>query len=476
MRRFLRNTEGSAMMLVGLGGMMLIAATGVAIDMGRVQVVQSRLSNALDAAGLAAGNGVNSGNPSTIVNNYFYANFPVGYMGATISQPTIVVSQDNSILTLDVSGTVPTTFMRIFNIDNVPVSAHSEITRSSMGLELVIVLDVTGSMSSSAGSGISKIQAAKNASTDLVNILYGSQTQIENLWVGLVPFAQAVNIGSSRGSWTSNPPSPYPSFGYGPTTWMGCVDARHLSNRDVTDDPPSVALFPKYYWDCNDSNDNSGNEINDWYGNNSNKDDCDTSGAFGYNTPLNTSHGPNKYCSQAVTPLSSNKNTVLNALTTLQPVGNTHIVLGAAWAWRMLSPRWRGLWGGEMDTNNLPLDYNTPLMNKAVILMTDGDNTITNYVRGAYGYLNQSYLGTTNQASAVTQLNNRTTQVCNSMKANGIIVYTIAFGTGVGTTAQNLLQNCATTPSHYFYSPTTTSLSAAFHQIGDSLANLRISQ
>ena len=108
------------------------------------------------------------------------------------------------------------------------------LNRANLGMELVLVIDTTGSMSSSAGSGISKMQAAKNATTDLINILYGTDNNIDNLWVGLVPFAQSVNIGTARGSWTSNPPS-YPSFGYGPTTWMGCVDARHTGGQDVTD-------------------------------------------------------------------------------------------------------------------------------------------------------------------------------------------------------------------------------------------------
>ena len=466
--RFVRSEEGSAMVLVGLAAMMLLAAAGIAVDMGRVQVVQSRLSNSLDAAGLAAGSMANSGDLNAIVQKYFYANYPMGFMGSNISNPTVVANSNNSVLELDVQGTVPTTFMRIFGIENMPVSAHSQVTRASMGMELVLVLDTTGSMSGSAGGGVSKMTAAKNASNDLLDILYGEETTIEDLWVGLVPFAQAVNIGTSHDAWTSDPSMPAP--GWGPTTWMGCVDARETDNRDVTDDTPILYPFPKYYWTCHSS-------YNGWYGNNSGHSDCDTwGGGFGYKTPLSTSRGPNKYCSQAITPLTANKNTVVSAINTLTPQGNTHIVLGAAWAWRLLSPNWKNLWGGEMDANDLPLDYGTPLMNKVVILMTDGDNTISNSTKGAYGYLSEGRLGTTNQSVAETTLNNRTLQVCTSMKNNGILIYTIAFGTDIGQTAQDMLEDCATSPDHYFYSPTAGDLDDAFHQIGDSLANLRVSQ
>ncbi len=458
---FLQAREGAVLPIVGFAVMALFGSTGIAIDMSRAQIVQTRLSNALDAAGLAAGSVANSGDIQATADKYFAANFPAGYMGSTIGAVTITPNADNSVLTLDVSGTVDTTIMQLFGVETVAVSAHSEVTRASRGLEIVMVLDNTGSMS---GTPLTEL---KSAATTMVNILYGDNETTDNLWIGLVPFSQAVNIGTSRASWTSNPSMPSP--GWGTTSWGGCVDARQASNRDVTDDPPSVALFQKYYWACHSSN-------NPWYGNNSGKNDCDTTGGgFGYNNPISVSRGPNKSCPQAVTAMTKYKTTILNGITSMQARGNTHIVLGAAWGWRMLSPRWRGLWGGEMDTDNLPLDYNTPLMDKVLLIMTDGENTIDNSNRGAYGYLSNGYLGTTNQTNAVNQLNTRLTTVCNSAKNNDIIVYTIAFG-GPGTTVENLLRNCASKPEYYFDSENGEELQSAFQQIGDSLANLRLSK
>jgi hypothetical protein len=246
------------------------------------------------------------------------------------------------------------------------------------------------------------------------------------------------------------------------------VDAREASNRDTTDDPPSVAKFPRYYWPC-DTN-------NKWYGTNTAKDNCSTSGTIKYNSSLNTtSLGPNLYCAQPLLPMTASKSTVLNNINSMQAVGNTHIGLGLAWGWRLLSPRWRGVWTGEMATEGLPQDYNTPLMTKVVVLMTDGDNTIDNSSRGAYWYLSAGKLGTTNSSTAVTQLNTRTNTVCSNMKANNVIIYTIGLGTSLNTTSKNLLKNCASKPEYYFLSPTTNELQVIFKQIGDSLANLRVS-
>ena len=47
--------RGSVAPLVGVAMIMLVAAVGVAIDIGRGQVAQSKLQSSLDAAGLAAG-------------------------------------------------------------------------------------------------------------------------------------------------------------------------------------------------------------------------------------------------------------------------------------------------------------------------------------------------------------------------------------------------------------------------------------
>ena len=48
-----------------------------------------------------------------------------------------------------------------------------------------------------------------------------------------------------------------------------------------------------------------------------------------------------------------------------------------------------------MDANDLPLAYNTPRMKKAVVIMTDGANTMSAPIRTAYGFLGEGKLGST---------------------------------------------------------------------------------
>ena len=66
---------------------------------------------------------------------------------------------------------------------------------------------------------------------------------------------------------------------------------------------------------------------------------------------------------------------MLNAIDEMAPWhrGGTMANLGLAWGWRVLSPKWRGRWDGDLP-EELPLDYETPNMEKVVVLLTDGNN------------------------------------------------------------------------------------------------------
>lgn len=460
--RFWSSESGMTAPMLGVVFMALCGLVGTAVDIARLQLVQSRLSFALDAAGLAAGSTVNTTDLSTELPKYLNANFPEGYMGASIPVVTYTTTADNLIIDLRATTTMPTTFMNVFGFADMDVSATSQVTRKTSGLELVMALDNTGSM---AGT---KLTALKSAATSLVNILYGTSTSVDDLWIGLVPFSQAVNVGTGKSSWIDQ--TNFATLNWGPTSWAGCVDARDTSGRDIVDDPPTTALYKAYYAPSTDKMPSPYTSANRWV-----KTRDASNNPLTYYT-ITTTLGPNAYCPQPMTPMTANKSTILTAINNMAARGNTHVNQGAIWGWNMLSPRWRGLWGGEMDTNELPLDYGTKHMNKALILMTDGENTMSQTIFTAYGWLSDGRLGSTTSSSvAVSNLNTKLTTVCTAMKAKGIYIYTIAFGSP-GTTIQNLMKGCATSENYYFNSPTAAELETAFRAIADSLSNLRISQ
>ena len=91
------------------------------------------------------------------------------------------------------------------------------------------------------------------------------------------------------------------------------------------------------------------------------------------------------------------------------------------------------------------------------------------------GFLSAGNLGTTNASTAVTKLNTKLTTVCNSMKAQGILIYTVLFEES-DNTVKNLLKGCASQADFFFDSPDEETLKKAFRAIGDSLSELRVSR
>lgn len=469
-RRLLHSEGGAAAPLLGLIFLMLIGCIGLAIDTGRSMVVKARLTNALDAAGLAVGARVATTDFTADAKNYVTANFKANYGDATVTKVSAIANSDKTVITLAATATMPTAFMKLFGTSSVTVTATSEVTRASTGLELAMVLDNTGSMETSGS-----MPGLKSAATSLVNIVFGNDTTSQNLYVGLVPFSQAVNIGTNRPLWMN---SAAPTKKYYPTYWLGCVEARQ-SGLDQTDDVPSVSdsktLFNTYYSPntYNALNPNSkASQVNPWiqgflifetlkidYSN--------------YSRPV----GPSAYCPTEVTPLTNVKSKVVTGINNMKAAGSTMINLGAVWGWRMLSPNWRGRWGGDMDTLKLPLAYGSKNMSKAVVLMTDGENSFADDNYTAYGLLSESRLGpganTSNTADGV--LDTRLSTVCSRMKANGIYVYTVAFNIKNADT-KKLLETCATSTSYYFDAANSSALNVAFQTIGGSLSKLRLSK
>jgi hypothetical protein len=206
-------------------------------------------------------------------------------------------------------------------------------------------------------------------------------------------------------------------------------------------------------------------------------------------SPLNSvNQGPNFECPNPITPLTNNQTTILNAISSLNIQGDWIPNLGLVWGWRLLSPRWQGLWGGQMNANGLPLPYNTPGNNKVVVWVegievdTYGITTaLDDQIRSAYGYLSDNVLGTTdwNYANNVVIMN-KTAQVCAAMKDQGVYVYVVGYsadnsynGGGFGILAQ-----CPTGANYgFFYGPGDwTGWDNGLNAIADSLVNLRVSQ
>lgn len=151
-----------------------------------------------------------------------------------------------------------------------------------------------------------------------------------------------------------------------------------------------------------------------------------------------------------IMPLTSDKDALNASIDAYQADGWTAGHLGTAWAWYMLSPEWNSFWPSESDAGN----YGDDTM-KIAVLMTDGD------------YNTAYHSGNGSSAQQARQL-------CTNMKNKGITVYTVGFMVSKG--AKALLEDCATSSSHFYDATNGEQLKIAFRNIAFKVAQLRLSK
>lgn len=451
----MQSEGGSVIILVSFSLLVLVISVGVAIDMARLQTAKAKFNTCLDNAGLAGLSKVSS-TPSgmtpqawvtQVANTYFIANCQSGFGNTStvgLTSANVQLSPDNNTVTLNATTMQTTKFMSIVGIRNLTLSAHSVVTRADgNGLEVSLVLDNTGSMAMTPNSqstttySNTRIYALQQAATSLVNILIGAteSTAPPNMWIGIVPFAQAVNIGTANSNWLTNNASA--NFDYGPvegtntsclsydgtsstggngtcayrlhngqvptfhlTNWYGCVEAR--IGNDTDDAAPSTQAFPPYWAPPTTSTGQPMTQAglldsysgysqltpayaavlaNYWTYSSTNNGITTTTYEdplqpviYPPSVPATYPQGPNAYCTSPLTQMTNDKATLLAAINNMVPNGQTIIPVGMSWGWYLLSPNWQGAWGSTMTSNGLPKAYNTTGNIKALVFMTDGYN------------------------------------------------------------------------------------------------------
>lgn len=485
--------SGSIAIMFGIAVIPILIAAGAAVDFSRALVVKNRLGQALDAAALAVGSSKETDDAvlTQLAKDYFAANYPASEIGVP---GTINVSIVNKTVTLSGSATLDTSIMNIAGINHLNVDATVEVVKELRGLEVVMVLDNTGSMNNDG-----KLAALKTAATTLIDTLAAEQPDPNMLKYGLVPFSAAVNVGtqyqnsgwidtgksnSLHGIQFKNTANVFTMFNkINNKSWNGCVEARPAP-YDVQDTIPTTGdtLWVPYFApdepDDHAADDNGYDDYpNNYIGDNVNSSNTNLvtrqKKKNKYNSQTVSGSGPHYNCSNApLTPLTSNATEIKNSINAMTADGYTLIPLGLAWGWRLISPEAPFTQG---------VAYNDDDTDKAIILLTDGLNNIgkrDNHNRSrynGYGYVAQGRLGTTDEDDAQDALDARTATLCTNIKAKGIILYTITFQLSDSST-QNLFRNCATDSSKYFNSPSSSDLQTSFEAIAKDLGKLRISR
>lgn len=425
-KAFYGDTSGATLMAFALAVPVVVGAMGVSVDLARSYLVKERLSHALDAAALAgAGSAALEGEE---LRNRVQAYFDKNMGGVTGIDLTI--EQTGS--TLQVSAAIPmeTSFMQVLGISEVQISNGALVQREVRGLEVAMVLDVTGSMSTN-----NNIATLRTAATNFTDIVCPGTNCSNMVRIGLVPFATTVNVGpyglgknpdgtTYDTAFVNNPQNlQFKQSGSGSSTaWWGCI-LEQAPDNDVVDSQAGWT-WNMYRYVRND----------------------------GY------TGSPNSGCNKAyILPLTDIKATIKSRISGLTASGNTLSNIGMVWGYRVLSPEPPFREGVAMDDINI---------RKVALLMTDGDNNIG----GSYS----AYGPWANLQLDDGDLNDKLAATCENMKEDGIIIYTVTFTSNIDSNTKSFFRNCATDEAKYYDAPTQGELVDAFQRIAAELSNLYI--
>ncbi|MDX2155499.1 MAG: TadE/TadG family type IV pilus assembly protein [Hyphomicrobiaceae bacterium] len=482
-RGFGKDEDGSVAIMFALLTVVVMSMVGGAIDYGRAVTVRDQIQRAVDASALAAGRVWQTEKNWDLAEakalEFYDKNKPHSVASSVAS---VTPDAGRNSIAIEAQATVPTPFLSLVRgPQGFSVSARGEALlavggNSEMNLEIAMMLDVTGSM---AGS---KILDLKAAAKDLIDIVVWDDQSEYTSKVAIVPFANAVNLGSTslvnsvrgavKATYCTSSSSPCTGVGSGNTKWSWGSPATwfRFTNNDGDATTWRVSSYcvtertgADRYTDA--APDTAARKVGPLYISSSSSENNRCGGL------LNTSDVEEN----AVMPLNADKAELKQRIDKLSLAGATAGQLGTAWAWYMLSPSWAYLW----PSANRPQPYLTPKLQKIAILMTDGEYN-TAHCNGVLSK-NSSNGGDSskincNASNAIADT--QADQLCAAMKSSttGITVYTVGFALGSNATAIDTLRNCASDTSKFYEAADGAELRQAFRDIALQIAKLRLSQ
>jgi Flp pilus assembly protein TadG len=500
----LRDRRGSITPAFAVLALPITMLAGFSVDLARAHEGRAKLQEAVDAAALALAHQP-AGTPMAALTAQAQTWINADLHDTAVAQPVSVnLTQSNGQLVLAAHATERAMISGLVGVQTFQLAANSTVKWGLNHVEVALVLDNTGSMSSG-----NKLATLTSASQTLVSTLLAQAGNDPNaVKISIVPFSMTVNVGSQyQGqSWLAGVmPAAYGAdvfstantnrfalFSQLNKAWGGCVESRPYP-YDVQDTAPTAgtpgSMFVPYFAPDEPDTPQAGksgafanNYLADglsgtptWQQSQGNVAKYHGAVKTGSNSSTGYAYGPNAGCAlQPLVRLTHDSTTLSNELSRMVAIGDTNLAMGLQWGWLTLSP-------------NAPfadgVAYNTPNTSKIMVFLTDGYNQTTaasdadsSYYSGI-GYIWQGRLGVTANASQAQRnaaMDARTATTCSNIKADGITLYTVRID--VSGVSPAVLQTCASSPSQFYDVPNVANLNAAFTQIAGQIGKLRIAQ
>ena len=354
-----RKDEGGSLIIFALILFFLMATMGgVALDVMKREARQTALMNTLDRATLAAAALTQDLDPESVVRDY------VAKSGLGVDLREINVVQSVNGRSVQARGVVDSNplFLHLIGIDKFDAIGASAAEQRITNVEIVLVLDVSGSMS---GAKIANLRTA--ASEFVQTVLAGDNDN--RVSITIVPYNAQVNLG------------PVLRAKYNAVNQHGVANVNCLELQPSLYGAPGIGRATSIPMAAFADVTNGTNQTTSYVGwNNTSYATMQTSATFCRNETRNIVRLP-----------SNNVATLQSQINALQAGGNTSITLGMKWGAALLDPSARGMYSELISANQIPsyfegrpYDYTDTEAMKVIVLMTDGEHVSHNRINDDY--------------------------------------------------------------------------------------------
>lgn len=353
--RFRRDEDGSLVYFTLVLFLLMIMMGGIAVDAMRYEQRRTALQSTLDRSTLAAASMTQDLDPESVVRDYF------DKAGLTPYLTKVTVSEGLNYRNVkaQAKANAEPMFLGLLGIKDFQAKAVSAAEQRINNVEIMLILDVSGSMNSN-----NRITNLKTAAREFVSTLLTNDGE-HKISIGIVPFNGQVNLGTTLKSYF-NLTNPSGSAG------VDCVDlpaSVYAKLAIATTDALSMTANADTY-----SSSTSPSESNKW---------C----------PGGTSYTGNPQGSGAniVRLPQQDTATLQGYINGLTAIGATSINAGMKWGMTLLDPSMQTVYtneriGGRIPStmSGRPFGYDEDDTMKVIVLMTDGENFAEERVNDAY--------------------------------------------------------------------------------------------
>lgn len=343
--RFAREEDGNLIIFGVYAFALMLMMTGIGIDLMRFERDRSVLQYTLDRAVLAAADLDQPLEPVDVVSDYLAK----AGLDGKISSVTVTEGLGYRIVDAQAKTKMDTQFMHMTGIDQLLAPAASTAEESIGGVEISLVLDVSGSMNRN-----NRLPNLKVAAKEFVDTMVDN-TEDGKLSISIVPYATQVS-------------APDNFFAQFTTTnehsYSNCInfEADHFTTTAIDTEEELQRTMHFDPWDDFDGRDNDPMK-------------------------LVTSPVCEAKDSREMLVLQKSRSKLKTFIDNLSADGNTSIDIGMKWGTALLDPSLQGVVDALIDDGTVSADfserphaYSDNETLKVVVLMTDGQNTSQYYI------------------------------------------------------------------------------------------------